>query len=126
MNCKYSSDFIVETAMKAYEIGGMGDAVAAAFALVNAGQTPERNRMKHAEMHELLLKSGGPAFPGTIQNDDKSHYSFLGMTIRDHFAAQVISSMTQESDDFAHVARRAYQIADAMIEARRADWNKNL
>jgi hypothetical protein len=83
--------------------------------------------MKIEEMHELVLKSGGPAYPGQIMNDDRSHYAFLGMTIRDHFAGQVIASMTKDNMnvDPAPLARRAYQIADAMIEARKADWNKD-
>lgn len=80
MNINLQSNFIIEAATKAYELGGMGDALAAAFALAD---------MEPRE------------------------------TIRDHFAGQAIASMTQDSDDFASIAKRAYQIADAMIEARR-------
>lgn len=83
--------------------------------------------MKIEEMHELILKSGGPAYPGQILNDDKSRYEFLGMTIRDHFAGHIIANMIQNDgdDDFARLAERAYQMADAMIEARKAAWSKD-
>lgn len=123
VNFDLESNFIIEAATKAYALGGMGDALAAAFALADV-KPHERERMTYSEMQELLLKSGGPAYPGEIQNNDRSFYAFLGMTIRDHFAGQVIASMVKDGDDFASIAKRAYQIADAMLEARRADWSR--
>lgn len=45
-----------------------------------------------------------------------------GMTLRDYFAAQVIVGFLPgakvEDNYVKHFAKRAYQIADAMIEAR--------
>lgn len=113
--------------MKAYELGGMGDALAAAFAL--ADNQRERVSMKRSEMQEFLLKTGGPAYPGQIVNDDKSHYAFPGMTVRDYFAGQVIAIMAQDGlkdGDFTHYCRQAFQIADAMVEARGEIWKSAL
>ena len=65
--------------------------------------------------------TGGPAFPktpfieiGTPQN---------GMTLRDYFAAKAMQGLlSRGSHDKINVhyvlAQRAYQIADAMLEAR--------
>lgn len=68
-------------------------------------------------------KTGGPAFPGPSLSDN------LGMTLRDYFAAKVVSSYLDEIhfndkpvpgnfeiEDYA--ATQAYMLADAMLKAR--------
>ena len=74
---------------------------------------------------------GGAAFPGayypTSESDVPEYY--FGMSLRDHFAAQALNSLIARFDisDFARipetfssqVAKTAYKIADAMLEARK-------
>ena len=59
-----------------------------------------------------------PAFPTWIQNDSM----MPGMSLRDYFAATALSGLLQESnvsyDDNA-LAELSYQLADAMMEARK-------
>ena len=59
-----------------------------------------------------------PAFPTWIQNDSM----MPGMSLRDYFAATALSGLLQESnvsyDDDA-IAELSYQLADAMMEARK-------
>lgn len=43
-----------------------------------------------------------------------------GMTLRDYFAAKAMQEFCKEFDDDAHIAKVAYKIADAMMEARNA------
>jgi hypothetical protein len=66
--------------------------------------------------------TGGPAFPDGSTNPwgvpEKS-----GMTLRDYFAAAMVSSGTvfkngRPADTPEAVARQAYELADAMLEAR--------
>jgi hypothetical protein len=58
---------------------------------------------------------GGPAFPSPYDDDE-------GMTLRDYFAAKAMQGLiVVYSDDKSIVdayAKRAYEIADAMLEAR--------
>lgn len=71
-------------------------------------------------MTKVVKDTGGPATPLCGAS---SNYSYLGMTIRDHFAGQamlgyigtpgVVRSMTVEE-----IAAYAYDVADAMIKAR--------
>ncbi len=63
-------------------------------------------------------ETGGPAFP-----IDWGDYS-KGMTLRDYFAAAMVSSGTvfkndQPADTPEAVARQAYKLADAMLEVRK-------
>jgi len=63
-------------------------------------------------------ETGGPAFPGAL---DRHHSE--GMTIRDYFAAAMVSSGTvfkngRPADTPEAVARQAYELADAMLKAR--------
>ncbi len=75
-----------------------------------------------------MKDTGGPAFPivvdlGTEVTWDK------GMTLRDYFAAKALSNIfypaiqesirTDEDLDCLKVAGFAYQMADAMLEARK-------
>jgi len=71
----------------------------------------------------MRKETGGPAFP-----IDWGDYS-KGMTLRDYFAAKamqgiftgaVIEAITMDQDiDCDKVAKTAYKVADAMLEARK-------
>ncbi len=64
---------------------------------------------------------GGPAFP----QKEPLTSDCQGMTLRDWFAGQAIQSAWEARDkgyfegDDSDMARCAYQIADAMLEARK-------
>lgn len=75
------------------------------------------------------LNVGGPAFPtenGSQTGADSYHYE--GMTLRDYFAVKAMSIMWSAVDHGSCgdvdqstntiIAEGAYQIADAMLEAR--------
>jgi hypothetical protein len=61
------------------------------------------------------LKDGGPAFP-------KAEYSSPGISIRDYFAAKAMPSIYESAINcgFEVIAELAYEIADAMIKARKS------
>lgn len=68
---------------------------------------------------------GGPAFPVTAENG-LGHVS-SGMTLRDHFAANAMNALVAQHvrghlsyGNEIEMARRSYEIADAMIAARSA------
>lgn len=68
--------------------------------------------------------SGGPAFPFLPTQD--RHVNTCGMTLRDYFAAKAmqgliaIKSFEYEGESPAQgIARNAYEMADAMLEARK-------
>ena len=66
------------------------------------------------------VKTGGPAFPINA-NESADRCIYTGMTLRDYFAAKAMEGDLTEGrheDQFAWCARRAYQMADAMLEAR--------
>jgi hypothetical protein len=74
------------------------------------------------------MKDGGSAFPvfdnyGYAQEPDYGCAS-LGMTLRDWFAGQYLSTFTDESTDFPAIAHVCYEMADAMIARREADNRK--
>jgi hypothetical protein len=57
-----------------------------------------------------------PAFPR-----DHAHEGHNGMTLRDYFAAKALQGLLSESYDFSdrnRIAVKAYDFADAMMEAR--------
>ena len=71
---------------------------------------------------EKGAKTGGPAFPVREGMLEKTQ---PGMTLRDYFAAKAMQGFitnhdTRRSDfiDVPQLAKSAYYIADAMIEAR--------
>ena len=71
--------------------------------------------------------TGGLAFPRPFSIDDVdpdvSYPAHTGMTLRDYFAAKAMQAdMTDgiHENDFAWSAARAYKMADAMLEARKA------
>ena len=65
------------------------------------------------------MKDNQNAFPVTYGNDGVEH----GMTLRDYFAAKAMQELLHDSnsqDGHWHVeALAAYEIADAMMEARK-------
>ena len=62
----------------------------------------------------MIPDDGGPAFPS--QN---GHYFEPGMTLRDWFAGQALSTMREpEYTSFEKIAGIAYKTADAMLAAR--------
>ena len=75
--------------------------------------------------------TGGPAFPCSdiLERDSKGSFqgveiSSAGMSLRDYFAAKAMLGIHERVDSggFARVAKLAYELADAMLEAR----NKSL
>lgn len=75
----------------------------------------------------MINETGGPAFPSKerVYRAGYATNEFEpvgGMTLRDYFAAKAMQSMCAEVaryDDFVHVAKAAYKMADAMLEARK-------
>ena len=72
----------------------------------------------------MKTKDGGPAFPRN-GHPDKNDLPIDGMSIRDYFAAKAMQgllSYTFANDryhgDLKHCVFDAYEIADAMLEAR--------
>lgn len=68
---------------------------------------------------------GGPAFPCAPIFDERRgemlQYASEGMTLRDYFAAKAlagIASVYHESWTATSAAAAAYELADAMLEAR--------
>ena len=71
----------------------------------------------------MKTKDGGPAFPSGKK--DKYGYYIEGMSLRDYFAAKALQglmSYTFANDryhgDLKQCVYEAYEIADAMLEAR--------
>lgn len=72
--------------------------------------------------------TGGPAFPAPDAGDE--HFSqrsaYMGMTLRDYFAAQAMNSLISmlpwatnpEDGKPPVIAANAYTMADAMLKAR--------
>jgi hypothetical protein len=74
---------------------------------------------------------GGPAFPHTVQMEGFDRVWVSGMSLRDWFAGQALAAIVRDRDalhalngepDFPlqqNVTVAAYQIADAMLRARK-------
>ena len=68
--------------------------------------------------------TGGPAFPmlGHMEDGEfEADTQFMGMTLRDYFAAKAMQGMYANSCDdyeFEGVAEAAYRTADAMLAER--------
>ena len=77
-----------------------------------------------------MSKDGGPAFPAHhFDMADHEH----GMSLRDYFAAKALPTVYSNTEEITYwceeysvreacdfVAKRAYQLADAMLAARQA------
>jgi hypothetical protein len=67
-----------------------------------------------------MNKDGGPAFPQYIISNGGAHVDG-GMTLRDYFAAKAMQALLSEpkvTRDLMLYAGAAYDVADAMLEAR--------
>jgi hypothetical protein len=73
------------------------------------------------------IETGGPAFP-ILAEQAEDGWASVGMTMRDYFAATavhqflrgaVIPNGYDAKPDFLAVAKRSYEVADAMLEARK-------
>ena len=69
--------------------------------------------------------TGGPAFPSPVDMyDGKTESAVRGMTLRDYFAAKAMQALVMDglkrdgSATVPNVAKDAYRMADAMLEAR--------
>lgn len=66
------------------------------------------------------INTGGPAFPlGSTQEEWAN-----GMTLRDYFAAKAMQSFCIDEgwiSNIKHLSGYAYEIADAMLEAREGE-----
>jgi hypothetical protein len=63
------------------------------------------------------IHDGGPAFPTETVEYGSGNFKYgkKGMSLRDYFAGQAMISMVGHS---ISIAKEAYQVADAMLEAR--------
>lgn len=59
---------------------------------------------------------GTPAFPAQTGMFNIPH---SGMTLRDYFAAHALSAASKRYPDTTSIVLLAYEIADAMLEARK-------
>ncbi len=66
------------------------------------------------------IEDGGPAFPSHGSMGEVTHE---GMTLRDYFAAKAMQGCIASEYDVSFTAKQwakdAYNVADAMLEARR-------
>jgi hypothetical protein len=67
------------------------------------------------------IEDGGPAFPSI--DGPPSEY-LKGMSLRDYFAGQTLlscGSFWSDAETRRTFAKRAYQMADALLKARKGD-----
>ncbi len=66
------------------------------------------------------IDDGGPAFPGQVDHGPAGIESFVGMTLRDYFAAKAMQGLLASEVEalINEFAEKAYAMADAMLEAR--------
>jgi hypothetical protein len=68
-------------------------------------------------MNDKPIDDGGPAFP-----HDSQGFHYLGMTLRDYFAAAVLQGMLSDNrcnDTAENFSDIAYKFADVMLERRK-------
>lgn len=77
--------------------------------------------MKTRPYDPPTFDTSGPAFPFQEKTPNGEHYfSHGGMSLRDYFAGQVIAGAVTLDDARAQgCAHWAYEVADAMLAARR-------
>ena len=71
----------------------------------------------------IMIYTGGPAFPRAASQTQAggTHHGYVGMTLRDYFAAQALAGFCASSvrdNGCRDEARFAYAMADAMLAAR--------
>lgn len=83
-------------------------------------------------MSDQKKTDGGPAFPIYGKLNEWGYAEQPGMTLRDYFAAKAMVGILQDwtevvrdamaesttSERIKHLAKRSYDIADAMLKAR--------
>ena len=67
---------------------------------------------------------GGEAFPSHPEADVERHYIAQGMSLRDYFAAKAMQGFIASTTDDSNInknrcAKWTYEMADAMLEARK-------
>ncbi len=74
------------------------------------------------------INDGGPAFPSEVWDSEGCPQHTQGMSLRDYFAAKAMQAFVTGllsdgelviKSDYKDIARRAYEIADAMLAARK-------
>jgi hypothetical protein len=79
------------------------------------------------------IEDGGPAFPHPTECSDGRGIPYLGMTLRDYFAAKALAGLLADPKEKPHkkqsfkhfcreIAAGSYAYADAMIEARKGGF----
>jgi hypothetical protein len=71
----------------------------------------------------MTVATGGPAFPAPDAGQEhfNQRSAYMGMTLRDYFAAKAMQGFAAAVTDFPSVdlmATTAYRWADAMLKAR--------
>lgn len=66
------------------------------------------------------IEDGGPAFPGQVDHGAAGIQSFVGMTLRDYFAAKAMQGLlaSEVEASMKEFAKKAYAMSDAMLKAR--------
>lgn len=68
----------------------------------------------------MMEKTGGPAYPTTQYTNGISPTGHdYGMTLRDYFAAKAMQGLMDAGMPMQEIAKEAYDMADAMLEARK-------
>ena len=66
------------------------------------------------------IKTGGPAFPVFPETGGGHAAAFQGMSLRDYFAAKAMQGVIAAENYRTHeLAQYAYEVADAMLKARK-------
>ena len=66
----------------------------------------------------MTKENGGPAFPVTIDIGSGVEF-YKGMTLRDYFAAKAMQGLLDAAMAECEIAKAAYEMADAMLAARK-------
>lgn len=80
--------------------------------------------MSEEEFFAALDETGGFAHPASIPMPNGATYNDTGLTKRDWFAAQALGlgfdwTNVHETGGYAEAAQVAYEVADAMLAARK-------
>ena len=73
----------------------------------------------------MSADTSGPAFPVPEVFDERrgevTQYGSTGMTLRDYFAAKAMQAMAAKGgyEKWIYISQDAYELADAMLEARK-------